>query len=68
MKVKIFYFSGCPNHQPTLDRVRQVLKDQHIPAQVVEVEVEDEATARAVKFLGSPSVRINGVDVEPGVR
>lgn len=68
MKVEVFYFSGCPNHQPTVDRVRRVLEDEQIPAQVVEVEVGDETTARAVRFLGSPTVRINGVDVEPGVQ
>ena len=71
MKVEVFYFSGCPNHQPTVDRVRQALSDNQIPAQIVEVEVKDDTTARAVQFPGSPTVRINGVDIEaamPGVK
>lgn len=65
MKVEVFYFRGCPNHQPTVDRVRQVLADEQIPVPVFEVEVTDETTGRAVQFLGSPTVRINGVDIEP---
>ena len=50
-----------------MQRVRQVLLEQGIPSKISEVEVGDETIARAVEFLGSPTVRINGVDVEPGV-
>jgi hypothetical protein len=68
MKVEIFYFSGCPNHQPAVDRVREVLEQEGTPADVVEVEVRDAATAQQVGFLGSPSVRVDGRDVEPPAR
>jgi hypothetical protein len=68
MKVEILYFSGCPNHVPAVDRVREVLAQEGTAAEMVEVEVKDAATAQQVGFLGSPSIRVDGQDVEPAVR
>src|SRR5712691_8602010 len=68
MKVDILYFSGCPNHVPAVDRVREVLKQEGTPADMVEVEVKDAATAQQVGFLGSPTIRVDGQDVEPAAR
>jgi Domain of unknown function (DUF2703) len=68
MKVEILYFSGCPNHVPAVERVREVLKQEGTPADMIEVEVKDMPTAQKIGFLGSPSVRVNGQDIEPAVR
>lgn len=65
MKVEILYFDGCPNHAAAIDRIREVLRQEGISAEVSEVKVADEATARATGFLGSPSIRISGRDLEP---
>ena len=68
MKVEVLYFSGCPNHLPAVDRVREVLAQEGTLAEIVEFEVKDAATAQQVGFLGSPSIRVDGQDVEPNVR
>ncbi len=68
MKIELLYFDGCPNHIPALDRIRAVLKEEGISADVFEVKIEDAMTARKIGFLGSPSIRINGLDVEPAAR
>lgn len=68
MKVEILYFKGCPNHQPVVEQIRQALLSEQITVPVDEVEVTDAAMARRVGFLGSPSIRINGLDVEPEAR
>jgi copper chaperone CopZ len=68
MKIEVLYFDGCPNHRPTVERVREVLGEEGIEAAVLEVNVQNEATARNVGFLGSPTVRVNGNDVEPSAR
>jgi hypothetical protein len=68
MRVEILYFSGCPNHAPAVDRVREVLAQEDTPAEMVEVEVKDAATALQVAFLGSPTIRVDGQDVEPAAR
>ena len=68
MKVEVFYFEGCPNHGPTLERVKEALQQDGLAAEVVEVNVRDDATARSLGFLGSPTVRIGGLDIEPSAR
>jgi hypothetical protein len=68
MRVEILYFSGCPNHGPALDCVREVLAQEDTPAEMVEVEVKDVATAQRIGFLGSPTIRVDGQDVEPAAR
>jgi len=68
MKVEIFYFSGCPNHEPAVERVRDILQQEGTNADVVEVEVADAVKAQQVGFLGSPTIRVNGQDVEHEAR
>lgn len=67
-KVEILYFEGCPNHRPAVERVQQVIQEERLIAELAEVEVRDEATAKAVGFLGSPTIRVNGLDIEPTAR
>ena len=66
MKVEVLYFEGCPNHAPAMGMVRRVLDREKIQAEVRLIEVTDEKAAETVRFLGSPSVRVNGVDIEQG--
>jgi copper chaperone CopZ len=68
MKIEILYFDGCPNHRPTVERVKKALQQEGLTADIAETNVGDDATAQAVGFLGSPSVRIDGLDIEPSVR
>jgi len=68
MKIEILYFDGCPNHKPAVERVRQLLREEDVQAEVLEVNVSDASIAQRVGFLGSPSVRVNGLDVEPEAR
>lgn len=68
MKVEVLYFEGCPNHVPTVKRVRETLNGLGLPDDVHEIEVDAYEKAQASGFLGSPSVRINGVDIEPLAR
>ena len=68
MRVEILYFSGCPNLGAAVDCVREVLAQEDAPAEMVEVEVKDMAAAQRAGFLGSPTVRVDGQDVEPAAR
>jgi len=65
MKVEVLYFEGCPNHVPAVEMVHRVLAREEIEAQIVSLDVPDVETATRLRFLGSPSIRVNGVDIEP---
>lgn len=66
IRVDVLFFEGCPNHEPTVELARRVVADLGLEAVVREVPVESPEDAEARRFLGSPSVRVNGRDVEPG--
>lgn len=68
MKIEVLYFDGCPNHMPTAQRVRAIVKQEGVSAEVTEIEVKDESEARALAFPGSPTIRVDGLDVEPALR
>ena len=68
MKVEVLYFEGCPNHPLTVELVRKVFADLGLAVKVNEVEVKNADDANRLRFLGSPSVHVDGLDVEPEVR
>jgi hypothetical protein len=68
VKVEVFYSDGCPNHRPAVERVNELLQEFRLTGNVCEVPVTDSASAIALRFLGSPTIHINGVDVEPSSR
>jgi hypothetical protein len=65
-RVEILYFAGCPNHEPVRELVEQVADELRIDAEIRLLEVADPDAAVALRFVGSPTVRVDGVDVEPG--
>jgi hypothetical protein len=68
MKIEILGFDGCPNHKPAVERVQEVLHEEGVSAELAEVNVSDASMAQELKFLGSPSIRVSGLDVEPAAR
>ncbi len=68
MKIEVLYFDGRPNDRLALELVRSVLEEENVRVEVVEVNVCDDAAARAVGFPGSPTVRVDGSDVERSTR
>jgi hypothetical protein len=64
MKIEVLYFEDCPNYLPAVDRLRTVLRQEGLPAEVSQIEVRDASAAKAWKFFGSPTIRINGLDID----
>lgn len=66
MLVELLYVEGCPHHLGALSALRASLARRGRPDQVSTVLIADEAQALVTRFLGSPTIRINGLDVDPG--
>ncbi len=66
--MRVLYFVGCPNHAPAVELVRGVVAKLGVEAEVVEVEVTNPADAERLRFLGSPTILVDGVDIEPAAR
>jgi hypothetical protein len=65
-RVEILYFDGCPNHEAARALVERVAAELHIETETDLVEVRDSESAERLRFLGSPTVRVDGRDVQPG--
>lgn len=65
--IEILYFESCPGWRGAVERVRQVVGEGGLQDRVVvrTIPIETEEDARAHRFVGSPSVRIDGRDLEP---
>ena len=63
MKIEVLYVAGCPWRRAAVRLVRDVAAAQGVAAQVCEVLVRDQKMANELKFLGSPTIRVNGRDV-----
>ncbi len=66
MKVEILYFKGCPHREATVERTLEVLSALGVEAELSQLEVRDGADAARLRFPGSPTVRVDGVDIQPG--
>lgn len=64
--IEILYFDGCPNHEQVLTQLPRLLQRHRITADIVQHNVADADSAQSERFLGSPTIRINGRDIEPG--
>lgn len=63
VKVELLYFDGCPSWQSGLQNLHSALKANGLDVSVELVQVMDNGDAARRKFLGSPSFRINGIDL-----
>jgi len=66
MKIELLYVRDCPNHDPTIEAVRGVLLESGLPLEISEIEISSPTQAMTFLFPGSPTVRVDGKDVEPG--
>ena len=69
MDVQLLVVNDCPNERPAATLLRRVLDEISLSqVQVITRVVHDEQEAARLRFLGSPTVLINGRDpfVEPG--
>ena len=62
MKVEFFFWKGCPSHPEALQLLEDVLGGR---AGIELREVTTQAEAAALSFPGSPTIRIDGRDVDP---
>jgi hypothetical protein len=63
-KIEFLYFTSCPSHQNALHNLKEVIERLDLDAELTMIEVESPEAAASIGFFGSPSIKINGVDLE----
>jgi hypothetical protein len=64
MRIELLYFDGCPSYERLLPRLRELVADAGVTDEVELRRVDSPESAVAERFLGSPTVRVDGIDVE----
>jgi hypothetical protein len=64
--IEVLYLPGCPHIDGLGDHLEQLVSRHGFHEPVVVRRIDSDAQARAEHFLGSPTVRVNGRDVDPG--
>ena len=64
MKVELFYIADCPNYETARQFLTEALRGLGLSGKVSEIEVRDCEQAEALMFPGSPTIRVDGKDVE----
>jgi hypothetical protein len=64
--VELLTTPDCPHRDAALALVRRICGQLDGHAEVQVVEVPDQPAAEQARFLGSPTIRVNGRDIEPG--
>lgn len=63
--IEFLYWQDCPSHPEALERLRKVMTEVGDHSTVELIEVLDEDDADRLSFPGSPTIRVDGDDVDP---
>ena len=64
IKLEFQYFENCPNHKKMSDNLYEAIKGLEDKIELQKVLVEDEETAKRINFRDSPTLLVDGEDVE----
>jgi hypothetical protein len=66
MNVDLLYVTGCPHVELARERLSEAVRRAGVDAKIREREISDEAEAVALGMCGSPTILVNGADVDAG--
>jgi hypothetical protein len=63
--IEVLYVEHCPNFPAALALVHRVAAELALDTEVRTTMITDQAAAEQARFVGSPTVRVDGRDVDP---
>jgi hypothetical protein len=64
-KIEVYFWDGCPSHPEAIELLREVLAQRGLETPVEVHEVLTHEEAQELRFPGSPTIRVDGRDVDP---
>jgi hypothetical protein len=65
VRIEFLYWEDCPSHPQAWKLLQEVMDELSIEAPVERIEVVTDEEAKRLAFPGSPTIRVNGVDIDP---
>lgn len=63
--IEFLFWQDCPSHPGALQRLREVMAEIGDESTIEQIEVLTDEDAECLGFPGSPTIRVDGVDVDP---
>ena len=63
-RIEFLYFEGCAGHKPAFELLSQVTAQETPDAEVDRIVVSGPEEVERYRFVGSPTIRVDGVDLE----
>lgn len=63
--IEFLFWQDCPSHPEALERLRKVMAEMGDQSPIELIEVLTDEDAGLLSFPGSPTIRIDGDDVDP---
>lgn len=67
MQIQFLWWEGCPSHPDAWQRLNAVLDELQVKVDIQRIEIQSEDDAMRWRFPGSPTILINGEDIDPQV-
>lgn len=68
LSIQILYSSCCPFYEESVETIKRLGSELNRDVEIEMILIDDMDKAIEHSFIGSPSVRINGLDIDPRVR
>ena len=65
-RIEVLSFPGCPHRGAAIALAERVREQLGSAAEVLLIDIADQPAAEQARFLGSPTIRVDGRDIEPG--
>ena len=65
-KIEFLYWEDCPSHPQAWSLLQEAMAELGVESPVEQIEVLTDKDAERLAFPGSPTIRVNGVDIDPG--
>ena len=65
-EVELLWWDGCPSSDEAHQLVRRIMAETGLdPDSLRSIEIDTDAAAEHASFVGSPTVRVDGQDIQP---
>jgi hypothetical protein len=68
VEIRVLSTRGCGNTPQTISLIEETARGSNIRIHLEKVIIRTQEQADSNRFLGSPTVQINGVDLDPDMR
>ena len=64
VKIDILFIKGCPGYLLTKKYIEEIVFDEAVDAKVSLIQIDNDEDAGKLHFIGSPTVRVEGKDID----